>query len=204
MGEKGETMANGNGTISSVREMTSNMVAAVGFATVMGLIIWNQSDDSQTADARIVAAIEAQTVRVDARLDKLEANAAGYGDPGVVERGFGQLEKDLDKHEDAVGHIGTVESLTALKEHFTEVETQFRELRGNMERDLQGQADLLGEQIGTLRKRAEIDETWRLEYDINAVAKNAAQDERIRTLERELYGSNNPAPSTSSDILGGQ
>ena len=94
-----------------------------------------------------------------------------------LERQLGDARDEMIRHEELRIHAGALADVAQLSEKFTEVETQFRALR-----------ELLGTQVGHLDNELSLSRGWRDAHDLRVVGLNSAQWERIKALERQVYG----------------
>lgn len=74
-------------------------------------------------------------------------------------------------------HPGAQAHLSAMKERFSEVETQFKGLR-----------EVADVRLAKLDEAVGIIQVWRFEHEARVRALDAAQWERIKAIERALYG----------------
>ena len=112
----------------------------------------------------VVAGIYAMTEPMSQRVDFLE-------------RQIGTMRTEMLEHGSRQAHPGMLQLYGQHSERFKEVETQFRSLR-----------DLSDLQFTLLRNGATKATEWRERHDLHVAPLNAAQWERIRALERKVYG----------------
>ncbi len=118
------------------------------------------------------------------------------------------LRMVLAEHRSAKGHSPTTAVLAAVKQDFKEVETQFRAQRDLLDRTdakVGEQAKILRELEGLLLRTHErlqsnieqmsVTDSWIREHDLRIPGTDSAQWERIRALERQVYGSPQDAAS---------
>lgn len=79
--------------------------------------------------------------------------------------------------EDDIRERENNRDLAAMQERFKEVKTQFTGLR-----------ELINVRITQLEKDRDKGQVWRADHDLRVRGLNAAQWERIKALEREVYG----------------
>lgn len=87
------------------------------------------------------------------------------------------LSTQMKTHAVLQAHEGAAADLAKIVERFSEVETQFRGLR-----------ELTDLQFTLLRADTEKGKSWRDGHDLRVAPLNAAQWERIKALERAVYG----------------
>jgi hypothetical protein len=112
----------------------------------------------------IVAGVYAMTVPTWQRLDQLEKADA-------------KVEQRLATHEATYGHPLVMSDLATMRESFREVETQF-----------DGDRKLNELQFTLLREDVKGIEVWMDIHDARVREFDAAQWERIKALERNVYG----------------
>lgn len=87
------------------------------------------------------------------------------------------LRKELDVHRTTDAHSGARASLATINTKFAEVETQFKWLR-----------DTTNIRLGQLEAQTLTDREWMAKHDLRVAPLNARQWERIKALERTIYG----------------
>jgi hypothetical protein len=94
-----------------------------------------------------------------------------------LERELERSRTQLAAHAAITGHVAMVQRHAEAGERFKEVETQFSGLR-----------EVVGVRLDRLDKDRDTFAKWQNEHDLRVVGLNAAQWERIKALEREVYG----------------
>lgn len=95
----------------------------------------------------------------------------------TANRDLTRMSHQLGRHETLQGHSSPLQEIAAIKVTFKEVETQFKGLR-----------EIMNIRFELLAQRVRDGEMWQADHDLRVRGLNSAQWERIRALERELYG----------------
>lgn len=112
----------------------------------------------------VIAGLYAMIEPMGQRIDFLEGQ--------IVE-----LRIQARQHSEIEGHVGVLSSLATQQAKFAEVETQFAGLR-----------EVTEARLAVITSRALRAETLRDTHLVESAGRNAAQWERIKSLEREMYG----------------
>lgn len=147
--------------------------------TLGGAILHFHNAAMQTTQAFIAV----QTERMKAlehRLVEVESHAKEEGHPGKIIAMVEKIQKEIDfiadelkSHKGSSGHPAVIRDIAKISESLSSLSIK------------------LEIQIGDLKRRLEGTEKWEEDHDRRVVGTNAAQWERIKALERAVFGDKN-------------